>query len=73
MKLELYKKDFCPYCQKVMRFIKKNELNDLIEYKDITKNLENKEYLIEHGGENMVPCLFIDDKQIGRASCRERV
>lgn len=60
-KLVLYKKDSCPFCQKVMRFMDKNKITS-VELKDIIEDPKNKEYLIEHGGKNMVPCLFIDGK-----------
>lgn len=59
--LKLYKKDSCPFCQKVMKFMEKNGI-DNIEMKDIIKDPTNKEFLIENGGMNQVPCLFIDGK-----------
>lgn len=62
MKLELYKKDVCPYCIKVMNFIDENNIKDKIEYKDIIENPDYRNYLREVGGQNMVPCLFIDGK-----------
>ncbi len=59
-KLVLYKKDSCPFCQKVMGFMKANNID--IEMKDIIQDSANKDYLVEHGGKNQVPCLFIDDE-----------
>lgn len=57
----LYKKDTCPYCQRVLRFMANNNIQG-VELKDILEDPKNKEYLIEHGGMNQVPCLFIDGK-----------
>ncbi|MDY6064828.1 MAG: glutaredoxin [Finegoldia sp.] len=62
MQLELFYKDTCPFCQKVLRFIDKNNLRDKIGFKDIIGNEENLKVLVEEGGKNQVPCLFIDKK-----------
>ena len=62
MKLELYMKEVCPYCQKVISFIENNNLEDQIEYKDIVKDPDNLDYLVKNSGKNMVPCLFVDGK-----------
>ncbi len=59
--LVLFKDNFCPYCRKVLNFIKKKNISD-IELKNTFGNKENKEYLIKNGGKNQVPCLFIDGK-----------
>lgn len=60
--LVLYKQDACPFCQKVMRFMDANNIE--IEQKDIIEDKENKKYLIENGGQDLVPCLFIDGKPL---------
>ncbi|WP_300410573.1 glutaredoxin [Lagierella sp.] len=67
-KLELFIKESCPYCQKVMRFIDKYNLKDKIEIKDIVKDEANKNRLVEEGGKNQVPCLFIDGKPMYESS-----
>ncbi len=67
-KLELFMKESCPYCQKVMRFIDKYNLKDKIEIKDIVKDEANKNRLVEEGGKNQVPCLFIDGKPMYESS-----
>ena len=67
-KLELYYKDTCPYCQKVFRMIDKYNLKDKIDYKDIVVNKECKEELVQVGGMNQVPCLFIDGKPMYESS-----
>ncbi len=61
--LELYKKDSCPFCQKVLRFIKNHGIEG-ITYRDIIDVPENQQKLIEQGGKNQVPCLFIDGKPL---------
>ena len=61
MKLELFYKESCPYCQKVLRFIEMNKIDD-VELKDIVANPEFRDTLVEVGGKGQVPCLFIDSK-----------
>ena len=61
MKLELFKKNSCPYCRKVMEYIAKTDRTD-IEYRDISKDPANKDRLLTEGGKIQVPCLFIDGK-----------
>ena len=63
MEYVLYKKDSCPFCQKVLRFMNENKVEG-IETKDIVEDSANKEFLIEKGGKNQVPCLFIDGKPL---------
>ena len=61
MKLELFKKDSCPYCQKVMKYISAVERTDVILC-DIIQDEGNRIRLISEGGKLQVPCLFIDGK-----------
>ena len=61
MKLELFYKESCPFCQKVLRFMEMNKIDD-VELKDIVKNPEFRDTLVEVGGKGQVPCLFIDSK-----------
>ena len=63
MKLELFKRDTCPFCIKVMHSIEKSGRSD-IEYRDITTSSEDRARLIEIGGKQQVPCLFIDGKPL---------
>ncbi len=63
MKYELYKKDTCPYCRKVMKYITDSGRDD-IEMKDIVEDDENRKRLIEVGGKQQVPCLFIDGRPL---------
>lgn len=59
MKLELYKKDTCPYCRRVMSYIEQSGRAD-VEYRDILESEESHRRLVEVGGKQQVPCLFID-------------
>lgn len=68
MKLELFYKDSCPFCQKVIRFIDKHELKDKIEFLDIVKDTDAKKRLVDEGGMNQVPCLFVDGKPMYESS-----
>lgn len=57
--LELYKKDSCPFCQRVMRVIEEQGRDD-IAMRDIVEDDANRRRLVEVGGKQQVPCLFID-------------
>ena len=59
MKLKLYMLETCPFCRKVINEIEKEGRND-IEFHDIRKNEEDRLTLINVGGKEQVPCLFID-------------
>lgn len=57
--LELFKFDECPYCRKVMKYIKENDRTDIV-FRDIHKETESFDRLLSVGGKEQVPCLFID-------------
>ena len=59
MDLKLYYKPECPFCKKVLSFMEKNDIE--LELKNIHDE-ENKKFVVEKGGMNQVPCLFIDGK-----------
>ena len=61
MKLDLYKFDGCPFCGRVMRAIAESGRTD-ITFHDIRQNADDRRFLIENGGKEQVPCLFIDGK-----------
>ena len=61
MTLELFKKDSCPYCQKVMKYIASSGRTDII-YRDIIEDEKADQQLVKAGGKRQVPCLFIDGK-----------
>lgn len=63
MKLELYYKVECPFCQKVLNYMMDNcQIKD-VELVNI-KEGNNNEDLIKRGGKDQVPCLFIDGKPL---------
>ncbi|MDO5754704.1 MAG: glutathione S-transferase N-terminal domain-containing protein [Tissierellia bacterium] len=68
MKLEFYYKPECPYCQKVIRVIEKYKLEDKIDFKNIKEDEKHHQRLVEDGGQDMVPCLFIDDQPMYESS-----
>jgi glutaredoxin len=57
--LTLYYMPTCPFCQKVIAFMKKNDIE--IPMKDINEG-ENRQELLMLGGKTQVPCLVIDGK-----------
>lgn len=62
-KLTLYVGTFCPFCKKVESFMEEKNINS-VEIKNIDKDAEARDYLIEKGGKKQVPCLFIGDKPL---------
>ena len=58
--LDLYYYDSCPYCQKVLRAMRRLEIEDKITLKNILVSDEAAETLVRVGGKRQVPCLFID-------------
>jgi glutaredoxin len=60
--LELYKFDSCPYCQKVFRVI--DRLKVPVRYRDTMEDGAAAKKLVEVGGDDQVPCLFIDGKPL---------
>lgn len=58
--LDLYYYDSCPYCQKVLRAMRRLEIEDKITLKNILTSDEAAETLVRVGGKRQVPCLFID-------------
>lgn len=57
----LYFSNTCPYSQKVLRFIEKN--NILLD-KAETSEGDNLEKLVELGGMDQVPALFVNDEMM---------
>lgn len=59
MKLELYMFDTCPFCRRVLNYLDESGRTD-VELHNIHKNEADRQRLIEVGGVEQVPCLFID-------------
>ena len=68
MKLELFKRDSCPYCMRVQMLIEQLGVGDKIEQLDITSDASALQRLIEVGGKRQVPCLFIDNVPLYESS-----
>lgn len=63
-KIEIYSKDFCPYCKNAKELLK--SLGATWEEIDLVQNPERTEEMIERsGGRTTVPEIFIDDELIG--------
>lgn len=60
MKLELYYFEACPYCQKVLRQIKRLGIENKIILKDIHASTEARDFHYKTTGRTTVPCLYID-------------
>lgn len=57
--LRLYYLPWCPYCQKVLSYLKK--INKTVPLENLQKNLTAKADLIRIGRKSQVPCLIIND------------
>ena len=53
--------DTCPYCNKVLSFMRQNQIS--IPMKN-TFDQKNKQELIALGGKSQVPCLVIDGQAL---------
>ncbi|MDO4807314.1 MAG: glutathione S-transferase N-terminal domain-containing protein [Coriobacteriales bacterium] len=58
--LDLYYYDECPYCQKVLRAMRRLGITNKITLKNILLSNEAATTLVRVGGKRQVPCLFID-------------
>jgi len=56
--LTIYQFEACPFCVKVRRFIRKNNLKIIL--KDAKNNKDFKSELVNEGGKHKVPCLRIE-------------
>lgn len=58
--LSLYYMPSCPYCQKVLKFMRSASID--IALKNTIDDNKNRQALLEIGGKTQVPCLVIDGK-----------
>lgn len=58
-KLSLYYYDSCPYCRRVLQEI--SYLNIDVEKRNILLSEEHYQELVRGGGDQMVPCLLIEE------------
>jgi len=56
----LYHYPACPFCRRVMTYIKQNSIH--IQDKNIMANGSDRQALIAGGGSAQVPCLRIEDQ-----------
>lgn len=59
-KLTLFYHDTCPYCLKVLEFMKENNMS--LPLKNVHETAENRQELMTKGGKGQVPALEIDDR-----------
>ena len=62
-KIEIYSKQWCPYCSKAKALLKSKGL-DYTEI-DVTNGGKNEQEMIKRSGRRTVPQVFIDDASIG--------
>jgi len=62
MKISLYFKPTCPFCQKVLHYL--GEMNKTVEMKDIKADSAKKQELIKIGGKKQVPCLVFNGEAL---------
>ena len=60
--MEIYEFRACPFCVRVRRFMKKNNIS--IKTKDARRNVDFAQELIKGGGKLQVPCLKIGGDEI---------
>ncbi len=63
MKLDLYMFPTCPFCRRVIGAIEEAGRTDIVLH-DIHKSEEDRRTLVETGGKEQVPCLFIDGQPL---------
>ncbi len=59
MKLELFMFETCPFCRRVLNYLEESGRTD-VELHNIRQNEADRRRLIEVGGVEQVPCLFVD-------------
>lgn len=63
MKLEMYSKDYCPYCARAKRLLQ--SLNIEYEEFDITHDEAGQNEMVQRSGRRTVPQIFLDDQALG--------
>ncbi|MBH0056565.1 glutathione S-transferase N-terminal domain-containing protein [Pseudoalteromonas sp. SWXJZ94C] len=57
LRVELFYKEYCPFCKMVVKYINHQELN--VELRETSLVSEYNEELVKEGGKKQVPCLKI--------------
>jgi len=60
--LILYYMPTCPFCQKVLSYMKKNDIE--VTLKDTLSNRTYRQELLKIGGKTQVPALIVDGKAL---------
>lgn len=60
MSLNLYYLEGCPFCTKVLDYLKSNPIK--INLINLETTPSARDHLIKNGGKSQVPCLKIDDQ-----------
>ncbi|MBS2036946.1 glutaredoxin 3 [bacterium] len=63
MNIEIYTKDWCPYCRNAKALLKAENV-DYSEI-DITQDLEREQEMVSRSGRRTVPQIFLDGRNIG--------
>ncbi len=63
MKLEIYSKDWCPYCAKAKALLRSEGIG--YEEVDITEDPEQEQEMVSRSGRRTVPQLFLDGRSLG--------
>ena len=60
--LILFYSPYCPYSQNVLNYLR--EIRKTLPMKDVKKNSQNRDELLQLGGKLLVPCLVVNGKAI---------
>ena len=63
MNLEIYSKDWCPYCKKAKALLQAENIS--YTEIDITQDEDREKEMIERSGRRSVPQIFLDDQRLG--------
>ena len=63
MNLEIYSKDWCPYCKKAKALLQAENLG--YTEIDVTQDLEREQEMVERSGRRSVPQIFVDGRAVG--------
>jgi NADH-dependent peroxiredoxin subunit F len=62
-KIEIYSKEWCPFCSKAKSLLQSKQL-EYVEL-DLTSDLQREQEMIERSGRRTVPQIFIDGQSVG--------
>lgn len=62
-KIEIYTKNYCPYCHRAKELLKIKGVN-FTEY-DVSQDPEKEAEMLQRSGRSTVPEIFINDQLIG--------